>query len=76
MNGSIIRDDMIITATQVLDARAGKEFAKWPNQNDIPSVKGYIPFEFGANLNNDQTKIVEIVIDRFNKDMSGCIMIR
>ena len=65
-------DDMNVTVSQIFDARAGKDFPNWPD--------GVIPFEFSEAINNkleeNERDIVMRVVDRFNKDLKGCLIIR
>ena len=65
-------DDMNLTVSQIFDARVGKDFPTWPD--------GVIPFEFSDAINNKlddkERNIVMRVVDRFNKDLKGCLIIR
>ena len=63
---------MNVTISQIFRARDGKEFPKW--------IDGVIPFEFSDDINNklenNERDIVMKVINRFNKDLEGCLLIR
>ena len=73
----IFLGDMRLTLEKIVEARNGREFPRWPNQKNNPSVKGAIPFEFHENshgsLSKKEQDIVTKVVDRFNKDLQGCL---
>ena len=52
----------------------------WQNENNLPFVKAVIPYEFSENnqnsLKKEEQDVIKKVIDRFNKDFKGCLMIR
>ena len=72
----IVFDDMNLTVAQIIDERGGREFANWPNAKNLPSVKAYIPYAFGQSLDSNQRAVITKIADRFNKDLTGCVMIR
>ena len=68
---------MNITVAQIIAARSGKSFSKkWPN--------GIIPYTFDSTniegyeegLLEAEQNIVKKVVERFNKDLNGCVRIR
>ena len=68
---------MNITVAQIIAARSGKSFSKkWPN--------GIIPYTFDSTniegyedgLSEAEQNIVKKVVERFNKDLNGCVRIR
>ena len=73
----LLLDDMNITVGQIIEARSGKSFAKkWPHgiipyTFDSTNIEGYEEGLFEAEQN-----IVKKVVERFNKDLNGCVRIR
>ena len=71
---------MRITIAQTLNARDNRGFANWPNENNMPNVKATIPYRFSEDIqysfSEKQQDIIKKVVDRFNKDLAGCLFIR
>ena len=68
---------MNITIAQILTARSGKSFSKkWPNGNIPYNFDSGGLEEYEVGLSEAEQNIVKKVIERFNKDLNGCVSIR
>ena len=72
----LLLDYMNISVAQIIEARSGNSFSKWPNGEipytfDFTSIEGY-----QEGLSQAEQNIVKKVIERFNKDLNGCVSIR
>ena len=72
----LLLDYMNISVAQIIEARSGNSFSKWPNGEipytfDFTSIEGY-----QEGLSEAEQNIVKKVVERFNKDLNGCVSIR
>ena len=72
----LLLDYMNISVAQIIEARSGNSFSKWPNGEipytfDFTSIEGY-----QEGLSEAEQNIVKKVVARFNKDLNGCVSIR
>ena len=72
----LLLDYMNISVAQIIEARSGNSFSKWPNREipytfDFTSIEGY-----QEGLSEAEQNIVKKVVARFNKDLNGCVSIR
>ena len=68
---------MELTVEQINEARSGYfKGTKWGNERKEKNTKGVVPYRFHENIAQKERKVVEIILDRFNKDLKGCLSIR
>ena len=68
---------MELTVEQINEARSGYfKGTKWGNERKEKNTKGVVPYRFHEKINQQEREVVKIILDRFNKDMKGCLSIR
>ena len=68
---------MELTVGQINEARSGNlEIRKWGNERNEKNTKGVVPYKFHDEIRQSEREVVKIVLDRFNKDLKGCVSIR
>ena len=72
----LLLDYMNISVAQIIEARSGNSFSKWPDGKipytfDSTNIEGY-----EEGLSEAEQNIVKKVVARFNKDLNGCVSIR
>ena len=68
---------MELTEGQINEARSGNlEIRKWGNERNEKNTKGLVPYKFHDEIRQSEREVVKIVLDRFNKDLKGCVSIR
>ena len=76
-NQTIILNDMELTRAQINEARSGSfTGTKWGNERNEKNTKGVVPYKFHDEIRQSEREVVKIVLDRFNKDLKGCVSIR
>mgnify|MGYP001455470219 CR=1 FL=1 len=76
-NQTVVLNDMELTVGQINEARSGNlEILKWGNERNEKNTKGVVPYRFHTTITEMERKVVEIILDRFNKDLKGCLSIR
>ena len=68
---------MELTVAQINEARSGYfKGTKWGNERNEQNTKGVVPYRFHSKITEMEREVVEIILDRFNKDLKGCLSIR
>ena len=76
-NQTIILNDMELTRAQINEARSGSfTGTKWGNERNEKNTKGVVPYKFHTKITEMEREVVKIILDRFNKDLKGCLSIR
>ena len=76
-NQTVVLNDMELTVGQMNEARSGNlEILKWGNERNEKNTKGVVPYKFHDEIRQSEREVVKIVLDRFNKDLKGCVSIR
>ena len=76
-NQTVVLNDMELTVAQINEARSGYfKGTKWGNERNEQNTKGVVPYRFHSKITEMEREVVEIILDRFNKDLKGCVSIR
>ena len=76
-NQTVVLNDMELTVGQINEARNGNfKGTKWGNERKEKNTKGVVPYRFHEKITQNEREVVEIILDRFNKDLKGCLSIR
>ena len=76
-NQTVVLNDMELTVGQINEARSGSFTGnKWGNERNETNTKGVVPYRFHDQITQQEREVVEIILDRFNKDLKGCLSIR
>ena len=76
-NKTVVLNDMELTVEQIYQARSGYfTGTKWGNERNEKNTKGVVPYRFHEKITQNEREVVEIILDRFNKDLKGCLSIR
>jgi len=77
-NQTVVLNDMELTVGQINEARSFGNFKgnKWGNEENETNTKGVVPYRFHDQITQQEREVVEIILDRFNKDLKGCLSIR
>ena len=76
-NQTVVLNDMELTVAQINEARSGSfTGTKWGNERNEKNTKGVVPYRFHEKITQNEREVVEIILDRFNKDLKGCLSIR
>jgi hypothetical protein len=76
-NETVVLNDMELTVGQINEARSGYfKGTKWGNERNEQNTKGVVPYRFHSKITEMEREVVEIILDRFNKDLKGCLSIR
>ena len=76
-NKTVVLNDMELTVGQIYQARSGYfTSTKWGNERKEKNAKGVVPYRFHEEITQKEREVVEIILDRFNKDLKGCLSIR
>ena len=76
-NQTVVLNDMELTVGQINEARSGNlEIRKWGNERNEKNTKGVVPYKFHDEIRQSEREVVKIILDRFNKDLKGCVSIR
>ena len=76
-NQTVVLNDMELTVGQINEARSGNlDIPKWDNERNEKNTKGVVPYKFHDEIRQSEREVVKIVLDRFNKDLKGCVSIR
>ena len=76
-NQTVVLNDMELTVGQINEARSGYFTGnKWGNERNETNTKGVVPYRFHDQITQQEREVVEIILDRFNKDLKGCLSIR
>ena len=76
-NQTVVLNDMELTVGQINEARSSYFRAnKWGNDRNEMNTKGVVPYSFHDDIRQSEREVVEIILDRFNKDLKGCLSIR
>ena len=68
---------MELTVGQIYEARSGYfKGKKWGNERNEMNTKGVVPYRFHEQITEKEREVVDIILDRFNKDLKGCLSIR
>jgi hypothetical protein len=69
---------MKLTKGQIDEARSGGKLSihKWSNDLNETNTMGVVPYSFDKNIIEDERNVVRIILERFNKDLKGCLIIR
>ena len=69
---------MKLTKGQIHEARSGGNLTihKWGNNLNETNTMGVVPYSFDKNIIEDERIVVRIILERFNKDLKGCLIIR
>jgi len=69
---------MKLTKGQIDEARSGEKLKihKWGNDLNEANTMGVVPYRFDKNIIEDERNVVRIILERFNKDLKGCLIIR
>ena len=68
---------MELTVGQINEARSGYfKGTKWGNERNEQNTKGVVPYRFHSKIMEMEREVVEIILDRFNKDLRGCLSIK
>ena len=77
INQTVVLNDMELTVGQINEARSGNlEIRKWGNERNEKNTKGVVPYKFHDEIRQSEREVVKIILDRFNKDLKGCVGIR
>ena len=62
---------MELTVGQINEARSGYfKGNKWGNERNETNTKGVVPYRFHDQITEQEREVVEIILDRFNKDLA------
>ena len=76
-NQTVVLNDMELTVAQINEARSGYfKGTKWGNERNEQNTKGVVPYKFHSKITEMEREVVEIILDRFNKDLRGCLSIK
>ena len=76
-NQTVVLNDMELTVAQINEARSGSfTGTKWGNERNEKNTKAVVPYRFHEKITQNEREVVEIILDRFNKDLKGCLSIR
>ena len=76
-NQTVVLNDMELTVAQINEARSGSfTGTKWGNERNEKNTMGVVPYRFHDEITQNEREVVEIILDRFNKDLKGCLSIR
>ena len=76
-NQTVVLNDMELTVAQINEARSGSfTGTKWGNERNKKNTKAVVPYSFHEKITQNEREVVEIILDRFNKDLKGCLSIR
>ena len=76
-NQTVVLNDMELTVGQINEAQSGYfKGTKWGNERNEKNTKGVVPYKFHDEIRQSEREVVKIVLDRFNKDLKGCVSIR
>ena len=76
-NQTVVLNDMELTVGQINEARSGNfKSNKWGNERNENNTKGVVPYRFHDQITEQEREVVEIILERFNKDLKGCLSIR
>ena len=76
-NQTVVLNDMELTVAQINEARSGYfKGTKWGNERNEQNTKGVVPYRFHSKITEMEREVVEIILDRFNKDLRGCLSIK
>ena len=76
-NQTVVLNDMELTVGQINEARSGYfKGTKWGNERNEQNTKGVVPYRFHSKITEMEREVVEIILDRFNKDLRGCLSIK
>ena len=76
-NKTVVLNDMELTVGQINEARSGHfKGTKWGNDRKEKNTKGVVPYKFHTKITEMEREVVKIILDRFNKDLKGCLSIR
>ena len=76
-NQTVVLNDMELTVGQINEGRSGYFKSNiWGNERNETNTKGVVPYLFHDEIRQSERDVVEIILDRFNKDLKGCINIR
>ena len=76
-NQTVVLNDMELTVEQINEARSGYFTGnKWGNERKENNTKGVVPYRFHDKISQNEREVVRIILDRFNKDLKGCLSIR
>ena len=76
-NQTVVLNDMELTVAQINEARSGSfTGTKWGNERKEKNTKGVVPYQFHGKITEKEREVVKIILDRFNKDLKGCVSIR
>ena len=68
---------MELTVGQINEARSGSFTGnKWGNERNEKNTNGVVPYKFDAQITEQEQEVVKIILERFNKDLKGCLSIR
>ena len=76
-NQTVVLNDMELTVEQINEARSGYfKGNKWGNERKENNTKGVVPYRFHDKITENEREVVRIILNRFNKDLKGCLSIR
>ena len=76
-NQTVVLNDMELTVGQINEARSGSFTGnKWGNERNEKNTNGVVPYKFDAQITEQEQEVVKIILERFNKDLKGCLSIR
>ena len=76
-NQTLVLNDMELTVGQINEARSGNlEIRKWGNDRNEKNTKGVVPYKFHNEIREKEREVVRIILERFNKDLKGCLSVR
>ena len=76
-NQTVVLNDMALTVGQINEGRGGYFKSNiWGNEGNEMNTKGVVPYLFHDEIKQSEREVVEIILDRFNKDLKGCLSIR
>ena len=76
-NRTVVLNDMELTVGQINEGRSGYFKSNiWGNERNETNTKGVVPYLFHDEIRQSEREVVEIILDRFNKDLKGCLSIR
>ena len=69
---------MKLTEGQINEARSGGKLTirKWGNEKKEKNTKGVVPYRFDKDITEKERDVVKIILEKFNKDLKGCVSIR
>ena len=69
---------MKLTKGQIHEARSGGRLTihKWGNKRKEKNTMGVVPYTFDDDITEDERIVVNRILERFNKDLDGCLSIR